>query len=133
MIWYIDTSAVVKLIRKEPETPALRRWLRGKRWIGSDLLRTELRRVGLRGGGTASSQRAERLLREIDLITLSPELYDAAGALKPATLRSLDALHLTAALSLGDDLSGVIAYDLALARAARSIGVAVVSPGGSAA
>ncbi|MFP5325901.1 MAG: type II toxin-antitoxin system VapC family toxin [Acidimicrobiia bacterium] len=129
VIWYVDTSAVVKLIRKEPETAALRRWLRGKRWIGSDLLHTKLGRAVLRGGGPSDAQRAERLLREIDLITLSPELYDAARDLEPATLRSLDAIHLTAALSLVDDLSGVVAYDSALLDAARAVGGAVVAPG----
>lgn len=132
MIWYVDTSALVKLIRKEPETASLRRWLRGKRWIGSDLLRTEVRRVVLRAGGARASRRAEALLREIDLISVTPDLFDAAGNLEPASLRSLDAIHLAAALSLGDDLAGVVAYDKALAEAARAVGVAVVAPGVSA-
>lgn len=132
MIWYVDTSALVKLIRKEPETASLRRWLRGKRWIGSDLLRTEVRRVVSRAGSARASQRAEALLREIDLISVSPDLFDAAGSLEPASLRSLDAIHLAAALSLGDDLAGVVAYDKALTEAARAVGVAVVAPGLSA-
>ena len=131
MIWYLDTSALVKLIRTEPETASLRRWLRGKRWIGSDLLRTEVRRVVLRAGGVRASQRAEGLLREIDLISVTPDLFDAAGTLEPGSLRSLDAIHLAAALSLGNDLSGVVAYDKALAEAARAVGVAVVAPGAS--
>lgn len=129
MIWYLDTSAAAKLVRREAESSALRRWLRGKQWIGSDLLRTELRRAALRAGGGRASQRAERLLREIDLISFTPDLFDAAAELEPATLRSLDALHLSAARSLGDDLSGIVAYDKALAEAAQAVGLDVAAPG----
>lgn len=42
-IWYADTSAVVKLVQPEPETAALRAWLAPRRWVVSDLHRTELR------------------------------------------------------------------------------------------
>lgn len=129
MIWYVDTSALVKLIAKEPETASLRRWLKSKRWIGSDLIRTEIKRVVLRGGGVRAAQRAEYLLREMDLISVTPDLFDRAGNLEPTSLRSLDAIHLAAALSLGDDLAGVVAYDKALAEAARAVGVPVVAPG----
>jgi predicted nucleic acid-binding protein len=44
-VWYLDTSALAKLVRPEAETPALRRWLGHRRWIASDLVRTELRRA----------------------------------------------------------------------------------------
>ena len=46
----------------------------------------------------------------------------------PAVLRSLDALHLAAALSLGDDLTAVITYDQGLAQGCRAYGLAVVAP-----
>ncbi|MGH9896142.1 MAG: PIN domain-containing protein, partial [bacterium] len=65
-IWYLDTSAVTKFVRPEPETEPLRRWLVSKRWILSDLHRTELRRAAGRGGGRAPA-RAERLLAESDI------------------------------------------------------------------
>ncbi len=39
-----------------------------------------------------------------------------------------DAIHLAAALDLGDDLEGLITYDDRLAAAAVSNGVAVVAP-----
>ncbi|MBK5250721.1 MAG: VapC toxin family PIN domain ribonuclease, partial [Actinomycetales bacterium] len=43
-------------------------------------------------------------------------------------LRSLDAVHLAAALSLGDDLEGIVTYDDRLAEAAQANGVPVASP-----
>lgn len=125
--WYLDTSAVAKLIRTEPETPALRRWLRGKAWILSDLHRTELRRAAARAGGRATA-RAERLLAEGDVLRLTVEVFDRAGGLLPPGLRSLDALHLAAAMALGPDLAGVVTYDDRLGIAAASAGVPVVSP-----
>jgi predicted nucleic acid-binding protein len=127
-LWYLDTSAVAKLVRAERETPTLRRWLRDRRWISSDLLRTELRRAATRAGGRAPA-RAERLLGTLDLIRVGPDLFDAAGRLEPVSLRSLDALHVAAALALGDDLAGMVVYDERLAAAAHAAGVATAAPG----
>ena len=126
-VWYADTSAVAKLVQPEPETGALLDWLGGRRWVVSDLHRTELRRAALRvGPGTLA--RAERLLAEVDLLTLSGNEYDLAGRLQPAGLRSLDALHLAAARALGRDLAGVVGYDQRLLDAAAEAGIPVASP-----
>ena len=127
-IWYLDTSAVAKLMQPEAETAALRRWLRDKRWTLSDLHRTELRRAAGRSGPRALA-RADRLLQESDVIRLTPEIFDGAGRLPPAELRSLDALHLSAARALGPDLAGVVAYDERLAEAAGAAGLQVRAPG----
>ena len=43
-------------------------------------------------------------------------------------LRSLDAVHLAAALDLGDDLDSLVTYDERLAAGARSYGVPVTAP-----
>lgn len=127
-IWYVDTSALAKLVRPEAETTALRRWLRGRRWIASDLHRTELRRAAARAGGRAPA-RADRLLAEIDLLRLTPAVFDEAGLVEPSTLRSLDALHITVARRLGEDLDGIVVYDERLAEAALAAGVPVATPG----
>lgn len=129
MIWYLDTSAVAKLVRPESETRWLRRWLAQKRWILSDLHRTELRRAAARAGGRAPA-RAERLLAESDVIRIDTEVFDRAGHLDTADLRSLDALHLAAALTLGPDLAGIVVYDDRLRAAAAAMGIPVASPGG---
>jgi hypothetical protein len=127
-IWYLDTSALAKFVRPEPETRPLRRWLASRRWILSDLHRTELRRAAARAGGRASA-RAERLLAESDVIRVDADVFDRAGRLLPLDLRSLDALHLAAALTLGSDLAGIVVYDERLRSAAVSAAIEVAAPG----
>jgi predicted nucleic acid-binding protein len=68
------------------------------------------------------------VLDSLVLVTLSTSLFEQAGRLEPDLLRSLDALHLAAALDLGDDLDGVITYDDRLAEAAVALGVVVIAP-----
>ena len=126
-VWYLDTSALAKLVQTEPESAALRSWLSGRRWIISDLHRTELRRAVARARGTASA-RADRLLAEADLLKIDAEIFDRAGALEPPSLRSLDALHLAAAMALGPDLAGIVAYDDRLIAAAVELDLPVASP-----
>ena|GEM_PF-1414565 len=103
-IWYLDTSALAKFVRPERETGALRRWLTTKRWILSDLHRTEIRRAAARSGGRALA-RAERLIAESDVIRVDADVFDRAGRLLPLDPRSLDALHRAAALTLASDLA----------------------------
>jgi predicted nucleic acid-binding protein len=128
MAIYVDTSAAVKLLVREPETSALRRWLREEErdLVSSDLLRAELARVALRlGDGT---RRAEAILAGIIVLPVTTTTFDSAGALEPATMRSLDALHLAAALDLGDELDAILTYDERLGAAATAHGVDVVAP-----
>ncbi len=127
-IWHSDTSALAKLIRPEPETRALRSWLVRKRWIVSDLHRTELHRAAWCAGGPALA-RAERVLAECEVVRIDADTFDRAGTPEPSTLHTLDALHLAAALTLGADLSGIVVYDERLRRAAADLGLRIVSPG----
>lgn len=126
-VWYVDTSAVVKLVEPEAETAALVDWLRARRWVVGDLLRTELRRAALRTGPGAVA-RAEALLSELEVVSVTGAEFDVAGALLPAGLRSLDALHLATARALGPDLAGVVAYDRRLLDAAVDAGLPTASP-----
>ncbi|HEX9855444.1 MAG TPA: type II toxin-antitoxin system VapC family toxin [Acidimicrobiia bacterium] len=126
-IWYLDTSALAKFVRPEPETGHLRRWLAPRRWIISDLHRTELRRAAARAGGRAPA-RTDRLLAESDIVSIDADTFDRAGRLAPADLRSLDALHLAAAMTLGPDLAGIVAYDERLREAAELAGITVAAP-----
>jgi uncharacterized protein len=127
-VWYLDTSAFVKQLRREPESHALRKWLdTNAEVVSSDLLRTEARRVVL-GASPELRRRCEELLAAITLIRLTPELFDAAGTLEPRGMRSLDALHLAAALVLGEELAGIVAYDRRLIAAAASLEITTVSP-----
>jgi uncharacterized protein len=59
---------------------------------------------------------------------VTSSMFEEAGRLDPTLMRSLDAVHLAAALALGDDLEGLVTYDERLAAAAGLNGVAVVAP-----
>lgn len=126
-VHYVDTSAVVKLISTEPESAALIGWLSVRRWVVSDLNRTELRRAARRCG-PATAARAARLLGELDIMAIDGSAYAAAGELEPPELRSLDAIHLVCALALDADLAGIVAYDQRLLDAARHHRIATASP-----
>lgn len=62
------------------------------------------------------------------ILTVTSQMFEAAGRLDPPTLRSLDAIHLVAALELGDDLDGFVTYDDRLAEAALGHGLPVEAP-----
>jgi len=127
---YFDTSALVKLIHTEPETAALRRFLRRHRDDGrvcSALSRTELVRAAQRGGARAVGQ-ARLLLQGLDQVRLDSRILDDAAVLAPADLRSLDAIHLACARVIGTELRAVVTYDARMSRAAQSLGLPVVSP-----
>jgi predicted nucleic acid-binding protein len=127
--YYLDTSAAVKLVVQERGSKALRTWLAQATApiVSSDLLRTELLRATRRNAPDQVRQ-ARRVLDSVILVALSSDVFDRAGTLDPDLLRSLDALHLAAALDLGDDLDGIVTYDDRLAEAAAALGIAVVAP-----
>lgn len=127
---YLDTSALVKLVVAEAETEVLLAWLAGRSGqpTSSDLARTELLRV-VRRVAPDRLERARRVLDSVALIALSTETFEEASRLAPATMRPLDALHLAAALRLGDDLDAVVTYDDRLADAVRLNGASAVRPG----
>lgn len=122
---YIDSSAAVKLLVEEPESSALVRWLDGHpEIVGTLLLETEVRRAARRMGVSQSS--VTEMLAGITLHDVTPGTFRQAGALPGDHLRSLDALHLAAALRLG--CRTVVTYDAHMAEAARELGFDVVAP-----
>ncbi len=129
MAHYFDTSALVKLVVAEAETSALQNWLAAAPIdpVASDLSRTELLRA-VRRGAPDRLVRAREVLASLNLLSLTSEVFEEAARLEPDTLRSLDAIHLAAALTLGDELDGVVSYDTRLSEAATTLGIAVVMP-----
>jgi predicted nucleic acid-binding protein len=126
---YLDTSAFVKLIVAETESVALRDRLR--RWperVSAALLRTETVRALRRSGNDRLVGDARRLFATITLIRVDEPLLDRAGDLGPVRLRSLDAIHLAAALSVAPDLGVLFTYDGRLRSAALAEGLDVESP-----
>ena len=124
---YLDTSAFIKLVRSEPESPALRCELAGQELISSALLIVEGRRVARRYGELAVT-RARAALTTITLLPLHDPILQAAADLDPAELRSLDALHLATVVSLGEDLERLYCYDARLTDAAQALGIEVSQP-----
>jgi uncharacterized protein len=125
---YLDSSAIVKLVVAEPESAALRRYLRRRtRCASSALAQTEVVRAVLHLGSDAE-RLAREALRRIDLIRINDRVLVGAGALLPAELRSLDAIHLATAQLLGDSLARIVTYDERMAEAAHYLNFTVVAP-----
>ena len=129
MAYYMDTSALMKLIVDEPETTALREWLavEPRCPVSCDLVRTETIRAARRAAPELTPY-VRQVLNKITLTQVTTAIFERAALLDPVTLRSLDALHLAAALDLGDDLAGMVTYDNQQAHAATSIGIKVITP-----
>ncbi len=128
MIAYLDSSALVKLFAEEEESAALRNEL--TRWpeqASSALARVDVIRVG-RALGEEVLAAARLVFNDLRLVRLSDELLDAAALIEPLPLRSLDAIHVAAAQSLGDALGAMITYDERMLAAARSVGVPTLTP-----
>lgn len=127
-VTYLDSSAIVKLVLREPESTALRGHLRRRRpLVSSALARTEVARAVL-AFGAAVTRRAEDVLDRIELIRVNDRVLLAAGTVLPLDVRSLDAIHLATAALLGRSLDELVTYDRRLASAARANGIKVVSP-----
>jgi len=64
----------------------------------------------------------------IDLIDLNPPIRVLAQAVRPVTVRSLDAIHLGTALHARRTLTSFVTYDKRLLDAARTAGLPAGSP-----
>jgi predicted nucleic acid-binding protein len=122
---YLDSSAFVKLIRSEPETEALRRFL-GDPWrpmMISELAVTEVRRASRRVALDPADA-----LAACEVVRLTHDVLERAGELDPPTLRTVDAIHLAVALSLREQLEVFVAYDELLLAAAAQHGLPTAAP-----
>ena len=127
---YLDTSALVKLIVAEAESTPLRRYLGDfteDTRITSALARAELIRAVARQGSMEIIHHARRVVGALDLIALTTAALDRAGEIPPPEMRTLDAIHLSAALT-APDLRALITYDARLCEAARNAGLTVATP-----
>src|SRR2546429_9734972 len=127
---YLDSSAFVKLFLPEPDPPVLTRYLASRpHRVSAMLLRTEVLRTAVRA--TLSPQRmllVRALLDSVSLVAADLTLSDEAGILHPPDLRSVDAIHLATARSLGTNLGALVTYDQRLAGAAASYAPPGASP-----
>lgn len=127
-VTYVDSSALVKLAVREPESQALRRHLARRRpLVCSALARVEVARA-LMALGPQVLQRGDEVLARIDLVRINDRVLRAAAALLPAELRSLDAIHLATAQQFGGELHRIVTYDNRMAIAAETLGWRVEKP-----
>jgi predicted nucleic acid-binding protein len=127
---YFDTSALMKLVVTEDETPALEAWLDEhpeQPWATSDLTRVELLRGTMRRQPMALLQ-AQQLITRMIRIPLSDGILLYASTCQPPTLRSLDAIHLASVMEFRKEVDWMVVYDKRLLEVANLNGINVVSP-----
>lgn len=134
-LFYLDASALVKLVRAEPETDALRSFLEDADLLSSELALTELPRAIRRAAAQDPAldlelliSRAGELLDALALLPVDRAILAGAGALEEPVLRSLDAIHLAAAIDLSP-IDAFVSYDERQSAAARLAGLRTVDPG----
>ena len=129
-LYYIDTSAALKLLAEESHSRAFAAFYddsAGASWVSSALLRIQVIRAVSRVMPAALPD-ARALLLAFDYVSIDDEVVDAAMNEPDRMLRSLDAIHLATARVLGPDLDGLATYDDRLATAAKDAGISVIDP-----
>jgi uncharacterized protein len=126
---YLDASALVTYVIQRPSFAELRRFLEargGSPLITSTVGFIETVRSCDRMGSFPNLM--GQLLRDYAELQITAEIRDRAANL-PGRLKTLDAIHVATAETLGEDLISFITYDSAMASVARSRGLPVASPG----
>jgi predicted nucleic acid-binding protein len=134
-LFYADASALVKLVRDEAESDALRAYLEDADLVSSELVLTEVPRAVRRAAALDPElpldlliDRTGQLLDAVALATLDRALLAGAGALAEPALRALDAIHVATAVDL-HPLDAFVTYDERQAAAARLAGLRTTAPG----
>ena len=134
-LYYADASALVKLVRDEPESDALRAFLADADITSSELVLAEVPRAIRRAAAhdprldlDILMARAGEIVDAVALLPLDRALLLAAGAFAEPALRALDSIHIAAAVDLSP-LDGFVSYDERQAAAARLAGLRTRSPG----
>lgn len=133
-LFYVDASAIVKLVVDEPESQALRSFIDGADLVSCELVLTEvpraIRRAAARDERLPLDILVTRAGQAVDSLGLAPldrGLLLAAGALAEPMLRALDAIHVAAAADLGP-IHAFVTYNQRQAAAARLAGIRTMSP-----
>ena len=128
MRWYLDTSAAIKLLVDERESADLAEHIDAgqQELVSAILLETELRRAVYRHE-LLTQEAVSAFLATLTLYDMPPSLYMEAGLIGGPNPRSLDALHVCAALRCG--ASAILTYDKRMGQAAAAVGLPVISPG----
>jgi uncharacterized protein len=132
---YLDSAAVVKLVRQEKHSAELVSWLNAH--SDAPLVSSALVEVEVPGALRRSAPQAlvgvpaavGRLFR----LEIDNTIRATAAAFAEPTLRSLDAIHLATAQVLtnesGSELLAFVTYDRRLLDSAKAAGLPTASPG----
>ena len=124
---YLDASAIVKLVVAEAHTADVERDAATRTaLLSSRLSATEVMRAARRQPERRVLQQIDDVLESFVLLDVTPAILKHAAMLVPTELRTLDAIHLATALSLGLDNLDFLTYDTRLATAARTHGLSVI-------
>ena len=128
MIVYVETSAAAKLLKREPESAVVREFIAQliddeHLVVSGRILETELRRVAVRQG--IDQDKASEVLELLDVLEHDRSQLRQAGTIGGEQVRSLDALHLAAAMRVGAD--AMLTIDERLERACELVGLPVLS------
>jgi predicted nucleic acid-binding protein len=129
---YLDTSALMKLIRREPESDSLADWLDAQTpapWVSSTLIEVELPRA-LRRVEPSLLAGVPPIVARVANYEIDEVVRAAAAAYPNTALASLDAIHLaTADAVFGTQLTAFVAYDEQLLTVAAAAGLPTAAPG----
>ncbi len=133
-VFYVDASALVKLLRHEVESDVLRAYLGDGDLVSSELVLTEIPRAVRRAVAYDPAlpldlllERAGELVDALALRPLDRALLAGAGALAEPALRALDAIHVASAVDL-HPIEAFVTYDERQAAAARLAGLRTMAP-----
>lgn len=127
-MWFLDSSAILKLIVDEPESKTLRKFIPEHK-MASRLSRLEVLRNVHRIDPKKVSWAREKLDGIYYVEINAPVLKNAEEIALAMEIKSLDAIQAGSALFLKDSIAGVISYDKILNRALKSLGIEVYAPG----
>lgn len=134
MTLYVDTSALIKRYVLEPESDRCEAaLLADPEWVSARHTEVEIRRnLALLLDDEALADARSQFDRDwarTHVVELDAETCRVASGLAEATgARTLDALHLGAAMRAGGGQIPLLTYDLRQSTVARSLGWAVLSP-----
>lgn len=131
---YFDSSALLKFVKSEKESQALREWRvaqpAGTELVTSQLASLEISRTLLRAG--VDRQRVPyvvgQAVRGLYLVDVTSTVLTRARSYGIRRLESLDAIHLATADPFLAEVTGFVTYDAELAAAAAELGMPVMAP-----
>jgi predicted nucleic acid-binding protein len=126
--YYLDSSAILKIIFQEDESAALSKFITEPA-ITSSISRVEVLRTVQRID-PSRVQLAQSELAKINIVEPIPSILTIAENFShEVTLRSLDAIHIATLIFLSSATRGLITYDKLMAKNAEQLGLTVLAPG----